>query len=89
MFGGKGEPLLEPLEIDQTQDFRIMESWNQGILDIWEFFSNIEDVHITHTLILITAEFGIFHYEPFHMLPCLTSECNFQNPGLSPHGLLI
>lgn len=37
-----------------------MESWNQGILDIWEFFSNIEDVHITHTLILITAEFRYF-----------------------------
>lgn len=59
MFG-VWEPLLEPLEIDQTEDFR---PWNLGIkvfLISGIFFSNIEDVHITHTLILITAEFRYF-----------------------------
>lgn len=46
MFG-VWEPLLEPLEIDQTEDFR---PWNLGIKVHWKseiFFPKIENVHTT------------------------------------------
>lgn len=77
MFG-VWEPLLEPLEIDQTEDFR---PWNLGIKVYLksEKFSKIEDAYTTEgTLIFITTKFKLSHYEPCFMLSCLTSECNFQ-----------
>lgn len=47
MFG-VWEPLLEPLEIDQTEEFR---PWNLGIKVYFnsKLFSKIKDVYIAET----------------------------------------
>lgn len=61
MFG-VWEPLLEPLEIDQTEDFR---PWNLGIkvyLKSENCFSKTVNVHTTqNSSVLITTKFRFSH----------------------------
>lgn len=59
MFG-VWEPLLEPLEIDQTEDFR---PWNLGIkvyLKSENFFSKTENVHATQNTSITKDKFSCY-----------------------------